>query len=298
MNSSLRRQSPLGESAKQRLWVIPCIIFKEMNRLFSIKNFQSHLATKKFGKNIVFHEEVDSTNDEAKRYARVGKPEGFIVLCDRQTNGKGNFGHSWFSPGKVGLYFSIVIRPQLPLTRIPLLTFLAGVSLLKTIHQETSLISKLKWPNDVMIKGKKICGILTESASSINKVDFVILGIGVNINNSINQFPGEFCGGATSLKIETGNDYSREKFLSSFLICLEQKYNSHIKYGAKNVLDTWRKHNNTLGQEVTICQGNRVTAGLAKDIDDQGNLLVQVKSGAIIKVSSGDMRKLNIISPG
>ena len=266
-----------------------------MNRLFLIKNFQSNLATKKFGENIVFHEEVGSTNDEAKRYAREGKPEGFIVLCDRQTNGKGNFGHSWFSPGKVGLYFSLVIRPELPLTRIPQLTFLAGVSILKTIYQETSLVSKLKWPNDVMIKGKKICGILTESTSNHNKVDFVILGIGVNINHNINQLPGEFCGEATSLKIETGKDYSREKFLSSFLICLEQEYNSYIKHGAKNILESWRKHNNTLGREVTIYQGNREIAGLAKDIDDQGNLLVQIKSGVVVKVSSGEMRKLNII---
>jgi len=263
--------------------------------LFLIKNFQSNLATKKFGENIVFHEEVGSTNDEAKRYAREGKPEGFIVICDRQTSGKGNFGHSWFSPGKVGLYFSLIIRPQLPLTRIPQLTFLAGVSILKTIYQETSLVSELKWPNDVMIKGKKVCGILTESTSNHNKVDFVILGIGVNINHSLNQLPGEFCGGATSLKIETGKDYSREKFLSSFLICLEQEYNSFLKHGAKIMLESWRKHNNTLGREVTIYQGNRVIVGLAKDIDDQGNLLVQIKSGAVIKVSSGEMRKLNII---
>ena len=132
--------------------------------MFSLQKFRSYLSTKVFGHNIVFYEKIGSTNDEARRFARKGKPEGFLVLSDRQTSGKGRFRRTWYSPGKTGLYCSLILRPPIPLSKISPLTILAGVAVLKTIQNEISLTPLLKWPNDLLINGKKVCGILIESA--------------------------------------------------------------------------------------------------------------------------------------
>lgn len=261
--------------------------------MFSLSSIQSNLSTEKFGKEIVYFEEIGSTNEVAKRLARQGKPEGLLVLSDRQTNGKGCYGKRWFSPGKVGLYCSLILRPLLPLAGIQQLTLLAGAAVLDTIYKETSLRSNLKWPNDVLIDGRKVCGILTETAFYKSKVEFAALGIGVNINNTRNQFQDEIYSSATSLKIETGKKISREKFLSSFLSFWELRYSSLLENGHKEIIQFWRDHNDTLGRKVTISQGTRLISGLAKDIDDDGNLLVQLGNGAIAKVSSGELRWAN-----
>lgn len=258
--------------------------------MFSTQKFQSDLATEKFGKTIVFYEEIGSTNDEAKRLAREGKPEGLLVLSDRQTAGKGRFGRKWHSPEKTGLYCSLILRPPVPVSKISLLTILAGVAVLETIQKETSLAPLLKWPNDVLINGKKVCGILTESTSKKDKVEFAIMGIGININNRKEQFPDEICLSSTSLKIESGKDIIREKFLSSLLFHLENKYTCFLKNGNKNILQVWRKHNDVLGKKVKIYQGTRLIVGLARDIDDEGNLLVETNDGNVEKVSSGELR--------
>lgn len=267
--------------------------FLEVLKVFSLSSVQSNLSTKKFGKEIVYFEEIGSTNDEAKRLARQGKPEGLLVLSDRQTNGKGCYGKRWFSPGKVGLYCSLILRPLLPLGEIQQLTLLAGAAVVDTIYKETSLRSYLKWPNDVLIDGRKVCGILTEIASYKSKVEFAALGIGVNINNNRNQFQDKISSSATSLKIETGKKISREKFLSSFLFFWELRYSCLLENGHKEIIQFWRDNNETLGRKVTISQGTRLISGLAKDIDDNGNLLVQLNNGAIVKVFSGELRWAN-----
>lgn len=258
--------------------------------MFSTQKFQSDLATEKFGKTIVFYEEIGSTNDEAKRLAREGKPEGLLVLSDRQTAGKGRFGRKWHSPKNTGLYCSLILRPPIPPSKILQLTILAGVAVLETIQKETCLVCKLKWPNDVLINGKKVCGILTESTSKKDKVEFAIMGIGININNRKEQFPDEICLSSTSLKIESGKDIVREKFLSSLLSHLEKNYAGFLEEDNENILKFWRENNETLGKKVTAYRGARVVSGLAKDIDENGNLLIQLDNGNVEKVSSGEIK--------
>lgn len=258
--------------------------------MFSTQKLQSYLATEKFGKCIVFYDEIGSTNDEAKRLAREGKPEGLLVLSDRQTAGKGRFGRKWHSPEKTGLYCSLILRPPIPPSKISQLTILAGVAVLETIQKETSLVCKLKWPNDVLINGKKACGILIESASKKDKVEFAIIGIGININNSKEQFPDEIYHSSTSLKIESGKDFDREKLLSSLLSHLEKEYTCFLESGDKNILRVWRKNNDVLGKQVKIYQGTKLIIGLARDIDDKGNLLVQTGDGKVEKVSNGELK--------
>jgi BirA family biotin operon repressor/biotin-[acetyl-CoA-carboxylase] ligase len=257
--------------------------------LFSLQKFRSYLSTKVFGHNIVFYEKIGSTNDEARRFARKGKPEGFLVLSDRQTSGKGRFRRTWYSPGKTGLYCSLILRPPIPLSKISPLTILAGVAVLKTIQNETSLTPLLKWPNDLLINGKKVCGILIESAPKKNNVEFAILGIGININNNEGQFPDDLSSSSTSLKIEGGKDINRERFLSSLMFYLEKDYIGCLNEDNKGTLQFWRQHNDTLGKKVTVNQGKRLITGLAKDIDETGNLLIQLDNGNMEKVSSGEL---------
>jgi len=241
-------------------------------------------------RDIIFYEEIGSTNDEAKRLAREGKQEGLLILSGSQTAGKGRLSRKWHSPEKSGLYCSLILRPPIPISKISLLTILGGVAVLETIQKETSLLPCLKWPNDVLINGKKVCGILIESACKKCNVEFAILGIGVNINNKREQFPDELSGSSTSLRIETGKDIIREKFLSTLMFYLEKKYTSLLKKGHKTILQFWRENNDTFGKKVTIYRGTRLIIGLAKDIDENGNLLVQLKSGDVEKVFSGELR--------
>ena len=259
-------------------------------KLFSIERFQSNLLTEKFGKSTVFYEEIGSTNDEAKRLARKGKQEGLLVLAERQIAGKGRFSREWHSPEDVGLYCSLILRPPVHVPRISLMTISAGVAVLETIQNETSLTPLLKWPNDVLINGKKICGILTESAYKQSRVEFAVLGIGVNINNKREEFPENLRGSSTSLKIEAGKDISREKFLSALMFHLENNYADFLKGDNKNVLKSWRQNNDTLGKKVTVCRGTTSVTGLAKDIDGEGNLLIHLNNGNLEKVSNGELR--------
>lgn len=258
--------------------------------MFSIKNFRSSLITEKFGESIVFYEEIGSASDEAKRLAREGKQEGLLVLAEKQTAGRGRFSRKWHSPEKTGLYCSLILRPSISLSKIPLLTILAGVAVLETIQNETSLSPLIKWPNDVLINGKKICGILTESVSKHSRIEFAVLGIGVNINNKMEEFPENIRSGSTSLRIEAGKDINREKFLSSLMYYLEKNYAGFLEEDNENILKFWRENNETLGEKVTAYRGTRVVSGLAKDIDENGNLLIQLNNGNVEKVSSGELR--------
>ncbi len=142
----------------------------------------------------------------------------------------------------------------------------------------------------MLINGKKICGVLTESVSKHNRVKFAVLGIGVNINNKRKQFPENLLSSSTSLMIEAGKDVNREKFLSSLMFYLEKNYSDFLKGGNKNILKFWRENNDTLGKKVTVCRGKKLIVGLAKDINENGNLLIQLNNGNVEKISSGELR--------
>ena len=168
------------------------------------------LAGKIIGHQIHYYEEVSSTNDEAFILGSAGAPEGTVLIAEKQSAGKGRMQRAWHSPAGSNIYTSIILRPQIEPARVPQISILAGVAAAEVLESYCPDRIKLKWPNDVLIDGKKVCGILSQVKTAASEVDFIVLGIGINVNISYSQFPKEICNLATSLTIETGREISRQ----------------------------------------------------------------------------------------
>src|ERR1700724_2097619 len=187
-----------------------------------------------FGKRIYHFFKVDSTNRVALELGHAGEPEGAVVLAEEQTAGRGRAGHAWYSERATGIYATLLLRPHLAPVQAPLLTMMAGLSAHTAIQAQTGLNVDLKWPNDLLIRGKKVGGILTEMHAEPAQIRFVIVGIGLNVNQE--KFPAELTGKSTSLRMETGRPQSRLEVLVQFLRQFERDYSEFLREGAKNVV--------------------------------------------------------------
>ncbi len=244
------------------------------------------LRTRVFGRKIVYFEEVASTNDVAKELASQGAPEGTLVIAEMQTRGRGRMSREWFSP-RGGLWFSIILRPDMTPGEVPLLALMLGVGVAKALLRE-GLRCHLKWPNDVLVDGRKVCGILTELDAEMDVVNYVIGGIGINVNNEVKDFPMEFRHLATTVKAELGRKVSRVVLLKHVLEELERTYDGLNEKGGSVVLDEWRRLSSTLGKRVRVVTHGRTIEGLALDVADNGALLIELENGRIEKIISGD----------
>jgi BirA family biotin operon repressor/biotin-[acetyl-CoA-carboxylase] ligase len=244
------------------------------------------LGTRVFGREIVYYGEVASTNDIAKDLAYKGAPEGTLVVSETQTMGRGRMGRSWFSP-KGGLWFSLILRPHLSPGMVPLLALMLGVGVAKALGR-VGLGCSLKWPNDVLVDGKKVCGILTELDAEMDVVNHVIAGVGINVNNDVEDFPPEFRHLATTVKRELGGGVSRVELLGHVLHELEEAYFNLVEMGGSVILSEWRRLSSTLGRRVKVVTHGRVLEGLALDVADNGALMLKLESGRIEEVLSGD----------
>ncbi|WP_439645319.1 biotin--[acetyl-CoA-carboxylase] ligase [Geotalea toluenoxydans] len=189
------------------------------------------LPTKRIGKRIICLEETDSTNNVTFRLAEEGTAEGTVVIADAQTRGKGRLGRSWASPKGVNLYCSVVLRPSMPPVAASQLTFLSVVAVARAIELSTSLKAWIKWPNDILINGRKIAGLLNEMSAETEKVNFVVLGIGININMRQEQFPTDLRHPASSLYIESGAELDRNRFIRTLLKELDDLYDVYLQRG-------------------------------------------------------------------
>lgn len=231
---------------------------------------------------------VESTQQEAFRLAQRGAPAGTVVLAEEQTGGRGRVGRSFFSP-RGGLWFSVILRPPLqPQVCLPL-SLMAGVAVVEAIRRLTMLPAVLKWPNDALIGGRKVAGILAEIVAETDAVRFVILGIGVNANIPGDAFPSELRTIATSLKAESGSDVPRGKLLGGILENLDRRYADLLSLGAESVFDAWRRCPNVLGSRVKVHSMNELVQGMALDIDVDGALLVRTDDGPVKRVIVGDV---------
>ena len=241
------------------------------------------LDTKIIGKKILFFEEVDSTNNKAKQIALEEK-EGAVVISEMQTSGRGRRGREWQSP-KGGIYISFILKPNISPERAPQLTLVSSLALVETLNSmNDKLNAKIKWPNDVLISGKKISGILTELSADMEKINYIVVGVGVNINTDINNLPET----ATSLKLEMEEDVSVKLFLKSFLEHYDSIYQEYLDGGINQIIERWKDNSDTLGKNVKIIGINETYEGLAKDIDENGALILKTKEKEI-KVYSGDV---------
>jgi BirA family transcriptional regulator, biotin operon repressor / biotin---[acetyl-CoA-carboxylase] ligase len=265
-------------------------LIKVPNRLLPYE-IQRDLHTSYIGKEIHYFKEVDSTNEVAKKLAEEGAQEGTIVIAESQTSGKGRLGKKWISPSG-GVWMTIVLRPDIPPHQAPQLTLVTGVAMAKTLDKECGLDVGIKWPNDILIGNKKVCGILTEAITN-HKLDFVLVGIGLDLNVDLDNFPPELREGATSLKRELHRDIPGVKLVQNFLTDFENLYDEFKAGNFPEILAEWRRHSKTIGRHVEVHKRGRVVTGEAIGVNKDGMLILEMEDGSLRKVMSGECIHLN-----
>lgn len=262
--------------------------------MYNKRELEQGLKTKTMGQTIYFYEETDTTNNRARELALEGAPEGTLVVAEKQTAGRGRRGKVWESPLGTGIWMSLVLRPQIMPAEASVLTLLCGLATAEAIEAKTGLSAGIKWPNDILINGKKAVGILTEMDCEMSEVHFVIPGIGINVNTA--SFPPEIAEIATSLYLECGKTVSRRRLVHKVLERLEEHYETFLRTGSfAAMLEDYRKHCITLGKEVHVL-GREPFFAEALDITPEGELLVRrADNGKEEVVFSGEVSIRGVI---
>ncbi len=245
--------------------------------------------TKVVGRDIRVFQETTSTNDVIERLARDGVKEGVVVFAETQTRGRGRLGRKWLSPSRRGLWFSVLLRPDLRPQEATRLTVASGTALRRAIESQTGLRPKIKWPNDILVQGKKVAGILTELSAELDHVNYMVLGIGVDVNLSPGDFPAELRKTATSLKAELGRPVSRPDLAVAILRELDRDYARITAGQFAAVADEWEAHGTTIGHEVVIRTGDRQIRGRAESLGEDGELLLRTDHGHLERIIGGDV---------
>lgn len=243
------------------------------------------VSSSRIWKKVVFLQETVSTNATAFRMAEDGAAEGTIIIAEQQTGGKGRLGRTWASPAGVNLYCSIILRPPIQPAAAPQLTFLSVIAVARAVEKLTPLKTRIKWPNDLLINGKKVAGLLNEMSAETDKVNFVILGIGVNLNMAAGQFPEELRHPATSLFLEAGGKIDRSEFARVLLEELDSLYTVFLEAGYAPARREWLERSNLDGTVVTVTDNGLSRVGRVCGINEYGALLLD--SGE--QILSGDV---------
>jgi BirA family transcriptional regulator, biotin operon repressor / biotin---[acetyl-CoA-carboxylase] ligase len=252
------------------------------------EKLEKSLAGKFFGHKLYFISETGSTNDEAYSLGLNGASEGTVVIADSQHKGKGRMQRVWHSPSGVNIYTSVILKPQIPLSKASQISIVSGVAVAETLNQYCPEKVWLKWPNDVLIGGKKVCGILAQIKMKANTIDFIVLGIGININLSREQFPQNIKEIATSLFIETGRKISRQKLIISLYENLAKCYKQLHQEGFDRIKEKWLRLAPMIGQTVQVMFKDETIEGKATGLDEDGSLMLFTDGNKKVKVSSGD----------
>ena len=245
--------------------------------------------TRVIGRDIRVFEKTTSTNDVIEKLARDGVKEGAVVLAEAQTRGRGRLGRSWLSPARKGLWFSVLLRPNLRPVEATQLTVASATALRRAVHQETGLDPQIKWPNDLLLGGRKVAGILTELYAELDHINHAILGIGVDVNLAPSDFPAELRKTATSLRAELGKPLSRPQLAVAILRELDRDYTRLSQGGFPAVADEWETHCATIGNRVVIRVGDREICGRAESLGEDGALLVRTEHGHLERIIGGDV---------
>lgn len=247
----------------------------------------SDLNTSVAGTKIIIMKSVDSTNEEVKRLAALGEKSGLILASAQQTAGKGRLGRAWKSNPDSGIYFTLLIRPELPPSDISSITLAAGYAVCLAIRDYMGCDAKIKWPNDIIIGNKKVCGILTEMAAQSDRIDFVAIGIGINVNDT--EFPEEIKNKATSLFLETGKKTDRNDFFRHVIKSLDNVISSFLVSIAFEDVQKFKTICATIGKQVSCRRGNKDIEGVAVDITTSGELVVKESKGDTVIINSGEV---------
>jgi len=247
------------------------------------------LKTGRFGKTIHYFHTLESTNSQAYELAIQGAEEGEVVIAESQSKGRGRLGRIWFSPPYLNLYLSVILRPEIPPHQASLITLMAAVAAVEAIEIYSGLRPLIKWPNDILMNGRKMAGLLNEIKSEADRIHFVILGIGINLNIDQKMFPKEIQTLATSLKEETGKVVSRKTFVAYLLQELEKWYNIFLEEGKTAILKSWRRWAQIKGKQVKITSFGETMRGTAIDVDPDGALIIKTEDGERKRVVAGDI---------
>lgn len=257
--------------------------------LLSFEELSENLHTKYLGKNLMYFQTIDSTNNKAKELAANGYPNGTIIISEEQTLGRGRLGRNFISPKHKGIWLSVILRPDIDPMNVPKVTQVGAAALIRTL-KELDIKAYVKWPNDIILNNKKICGILTEMSGELNKVNYVVMGIGINVNIDAEDFPEELRTTATSISYELGRYIKRKELVSSLLNNFEILYDEFEK---KESIDTsvriCRENSILIGKEVRIINRGKESIGKAIDLSDEGELLVEFDDGKVEKIISGEV---------
>ena len=234
-----------------------------------------------------FLAETDSTNAEiSRRLAKHPPEQGLIILADSQTDGKGRLGRTWYSAPGTGVYISTLIRPNLPPEQLPILTLMAGLATVIAVNEFSSNRAQLKWPNDLLLNGKKIAGVLCEYHPK--NIPAVIIGIGINVNQT--QFPADIKEIATSLKLETGEEINRTSLIKQLITQLDFQYSELKKYKVETLIKNWTRHTDLFGKTITLKKSSQSITGKAIRLDNLGRLVIANESGEETALDSGEVR--------
>lgn len=251
---------------------------------------KGRLKTKVVGREVVYLEETDSTNEDAYRLAVSGVDEGWVVIARNQRKGKGSRGRVWSSPGGQNVYLSLVLRPKVSAEKASLLTILSAIAVAETVNEYIPKGVSIKWPNDVLVDGRKISGILLEMGTDKNGDRFFVVGIGMNINSTKIEIPAELVDTATSLYLEIGYAVSIKDVLFKLFYRLDFWYGRYNDRGFEEIIKRFRAMCTTIGKRVSVMVEDKVVDGLALGVDEDGFLLVEDDRGAVRKVISGELK--------
>ena len=242
-----------------------------------------------FGRALRYYDEIESTNAEAKSLAADGAPEGTVVVAECQTAGRGRLGRRWTSPAGKGLLFSVILRPDLPMSDAHLLTLVAASAAAEAIETQTGIAVRLKWPNDLYVDDRKLGGILTEVSGEQDEIDWVIVGIGINVNTEYGELPVPLRRSAASLRMAGGQLVDRSELLARILLALETSYVSALRSGFGSALESFRSRDYLSRKTVSVQTREGPVVGEAAGIDDRGALLLQLPHRHIRRFYAGDV---------
>ena len=301
-----------GEALAQKLGISRVAVWKQIQRLKDMgyeiiadqnlgyclisrpdllipQEVQRRLFTKYIGKEVYYFPELKSTNIMAKEKAlhrAEGINEGTLIIAERQSAGKGRLGREWFSPAG-GIWLSIILYPQLPPSYISRITLMTAVVVVRAIKMCTQIDPQIKWPNDILINEKKVCGILTEMSAELDIINWIVVGIGINVNIDHREFPEDIQENTISLKEVSGKEILRVKMVQIFLQEFEKYYESLKRKEFSSILKEWKLYSHTLGRKIRVDMGERIVTGEAVNINEEGALILKKEDGELVEIISG-----------
>ncbi|NLL77626.1 MAG: biotin--[acetyl-CoA-carboxylase] ligase [Clostridiales bacterium] len=261
---------------------------KENPDVLSLSELKSRIHNRWAGNTVYFYEETGSTNIDAKRLAEEGAPHGTVVVADKQNAGRGRRGRVWQSPSGKDIYFTLLLRPDFEPDKAAALTLVMALSVAQAVEGSCAVQAGIKWPNDIVVNGKKVCGILTEMNVEPGYIQYVVIGVGINVN--LEDFPEEIVKTATSLLLESKAEWPRAELLQSVLKCFEDNYEKFLRtHDLTDIKEEYTKHLVNCNREVRVLDPKGEFEGIARGINAAGELLVETEKDKIVEVYAGEV---------